>query len=310
MAAAPGLAPAQGLVKQPLRIIVPLPAGAQTDVVARLVADALRDDLGQPVVVDNRPGGTGRIAVDALKSAAPDGSVLLFAPVAVPVVLPLVVKDPGYDPAKDLAPVTQVSRYRFAFAVAASHPAQTLPEFVAWAKANPARATYGTAGAGSLPHLLGVMLRQASAIDFEHVAYRGAATVEADLMSGQIGAGITGLWDVVPLHRAGKLRLLATSGAERSPVVPAVPTFREQGYPTVEAVGWHGVYARAGTPRHVIDRYAAAIAAAVQAPALREKLVALGVEPTGTTPEALAAIMAADTARWRPIIKASGFTSE
>ena len=309
-AAAPAGAQTQGRPKQAVRMLVPIPTGGQSDLVARVIAEALRDTLGQPHVVDNRPGGSGRIAVDALKSHAPDGGTLLFAPVAVPVVIPLVTKDPGYDPLKDFAPVSQVSRYWFGFAIAATHPARTLPELVAWAKANPARATFGTPGAGSLPHFLGVMLRQAAGIELEHVAYKGAAPAVADLLSGQIAAVSSALSDLAPLHRAGKLRVLAASGAGRSPLLPAVPTFREQGYPAVEAAGWHGVYALAGTPRPLIDQYSAAIVAAVRTPEVREKLAALGLEPTGTTPDELAAITADEIKRWRPIVKVSGFSAE
>ena len=228
----------------------------------------------------------------------------------MPVLVPLVFKDVNYDPEKDFAPVSQVARYGFGFAVAADHPARTVPEFVAWAKANPARATFGTPGTGSLPHFLGVMLRQAAGIELVHVGYKGAAPAEADVLSGQIAAVSSGLWDLVPLHRAGRLRILATSGAERSPLLPTVPTFREQGYPAIEAAGWHGVYAPAGTPARVIDRYSAAIVAAVRTPELGDKLAALGLEPTGTTPEVLASIMADDIKRWRPIVKASGFVPE
>jgi tripartite-type tricarboxylate transporter receptor subunit TctC len=228
----------------------------------------------------------------------------------VPVVVPLVFKSVGYDPVKDFAPVSQVSTYGFAFAVAANHPARTLPEFVAWAKANPARAHVGNPGAGSLPHFLGVLIGQASGIAPVHVAYKGAGQLEVELMSGQVAAGISALSDLTALHRAGKLRILATAGADRSPLLPAVPTFREQGYSSVQADGWHGVYAPAGTPQHVIDQLSAAIAAAVRTPELKAKFAALGLEPTGTTPQALAAIMAADTAHWRPIIKAAGFTAE
>lgn len=308
--AAPAAAHAQSRARQPVRIIVPIPTGGQSDLVARLVADALRERLGQPVVVENRAGASGRIAVDAFRGAPADGTTLLLTPVAVPVLVPLVFKDVNYDPEKDFAPVSQVARFRFAFAVAADHPARTLPEFVAWAKANPARATFGTPGAGSLPHFVGVMLRQAAGIELVHVAYKGAAPAEADVLSGQIAAVSSGLWDLVPLHRAGRLRILATSGAERSPLLPTVPTFREQGYPAIEAVGWHGVYAPAGTPARVIDQYSAAIVAAVRTLELAEKLAALGLEPTGTTPEALASIMADDIKRWRPIVKASGFVPE
>ena len=301
---------AQNRAQQPLRMLVPVPAGGTSDLVARLIADRLREDLGRPVVVENKPGATGRVAIAAFKSAAPDGTTLLFAPIALPVIGPLVFKTPGYEPAKDWAPVGQVARYEFAFAVAADHPARTVPEFVAWAKVNLARASVGNPGAGSLPHFLGAMIGRVAAIELVHVAYKGVAPLEAELMSGQIAAGISASSDLIPLHRAAKLRILATSGAERSPLLPAVPTFREQGYPSIEAVGWHGVYAPTGTPQVLIDRLSSAIVAALQTPELREKFTALGLEPTGTSPQALAAIMAADTARWAAIIKASGFTLE
>ena len=309
-AVAPAGAHAQNRAQQPLRILVPLPAGSTSDVVARLIADGVRNAVGRPVIIENKPGASGRIAADALKHAAPDGKTLMLAPIAVPVIGPLVFKKLGYDPVKDFAPVAQVATYEFALAVAADHPARTVSELVAWAKANPARATLGTPGAGSLPHFLGVMLGQAARIELAHVAYKGVAPLEAELMSGQIAAGISALSDLVALHRAGKLRILATSGAARSPLLPEVPTFRQQGYPAVEAAGWHGVYAPAGTPQPVIDQLSTAIVAALRTPELREKFLALGLEPTGTTPQTLAAIMAADTARWAPIIKAAGFTAE
>jgi tripartite-type tricarboxylate transporter receptor subunit TctC len=307
VATAPPVAQAQS---RPLRIIVPLPAGSTSDVVARMVGDGLKESLGRPVVVENRPGASGRIAVDALRNAAPDGTTLLFAPVAVPVLIPLVFANPGYDPQKDLVPVSQVSQYGFACGVAADHPARTLAEFVAWAKANPGRATFGTPGAGSLPHFIGVALRQAAGIELVHVVYRSAALAETDMLGGRIAAVCSTESDFVPLHRAGKLRVLATAGAERSPLLPAVPTFREQGYPAIEVTGWHGVYAPAGTPQKVIDQYSAVIAGAVRTPATVEKFAALGLAPTGTTAEMLAAIMAEDVKRWRPIVKASGFTPE
>jgi tripartite-type tricarboxylate transporter receptor subunit TctC len=309
VAAVPG-AHAQVKPKQPLRILVPLPPGSTSDVVARLIAEPLRDGVAQPVVVENRPGATGRIAVAALKSAPPDGATLLLAPIAVPVIVPLVFKEPNLDPARDLVPIAQVSKYEFAFAVGADHPARTVHEFVVWAKARPAQVTFGTPGAGSVSHFLGVMLGQAAGLELVHVPYRGAAPLESELMSGQITAGVSALSDFLALHGAGKLRILATSGRERSPLLPAVPTFREQGYPSVEGVGWHGVFAPAGTPQPVVSRLSGAIAAALQSPELREKFAALGIEPTGTTPQALAAIMAADIVRWRTIVKATGFSAE
>ena len=229
---------------------------------------------------------------------------------SVPVLAPLVFRNLRYDPVKDFAPVTQVLTFRYALAVAPDHPARTVPEFVAWAKAHSKEATFGTAGAGSVPYFFGVMIDQATGTQLVHVPYKGAAPMLADVMGGQIAAGVDSVTDLIELHRAGRIRIIATSGAERSPLSPAVPTFREQGLAAVDAVGWAGVYARAGTPKPVIDRLSAAIVAALRTPEIKERFLSLGVEPTGTTPEALAAIMAADTARWAPIVKASGFTAE
>jgi len=309
-AAAPLGPHAQNLIKGPVRIIVPVAAGGTSDISARLIADKIKDAIGQPVVVENKPGATGRIAVEAFKNAAPDGRTLLLAPVAVPVIAPLVFKQLNYDPAKDLVPVAQVAKFQYAFAVGPNHPARTLPEFVAWARAHPEHANFGTAGAGSVPHLFGVMVGRATGVELVHVAHKGVTSVLAELMGGQIAAGISALSDLAELHRAGKIRILATSGAERSPLLPEVPTFKEQGFAAVEGVGWNGVYAPARTPRPVIDRLSSAIVKALRAPELRQKFIDIGLEPTGTTPEELAAIMADDTARWSPIIKASGLAAD
>jgi tripartite-type tricarboxylate transporter receptor subunit TctC len=303
-------AQAQVKPRQPLRIIVPLPPGSTSDVVARLIGEQLSEVEGRPVVVDNRAGASGRIAVEALKASAADGSTLLLAPVAVPVIVPLVLKDASYDPAKDLAPVAQVSTFEYALAVAAKHPARDLGGFVAWTRANPKQANFGTAGAGSVPHFLGTTLGRAAGIDLTHVAYKGTVAVDADLMGGQIAAGFSALSDFLALHRTGKLRILATSGAKRSPLLPYVPTFREQGYAEVEATGWQGVFAPARTPRPAIERLSGAIVAAMQAPEVREKLLGLGIEPTGTSPGGLATIMAADSAHWRKVLQATGFSAE
>jgi tripartite-type tricarboxylate transporter receptor subunit TctC len=308
-AAAPGVH-AQASPRHPLRILVPLPPGSTSDVVARLIGERLSDGGAPPVVIDNRAGASGRIAVEALKASTADGGTLLLAPVAVPVVIPIVFKDASYDPAKDLVPVAQVATFEYALAVGASHPARDLAGFVAWARAHPRQANFGSAGAGSIPHFLGMMLGRAAGIDLLHVGYRGAPALEIELMGGQLAAGVSASSDFVPLHRTGKLRILATSGARRSRLVPEVPTFRELGYRSLEVSGWHGVFAPARTPQPTIDQLSASIGKALQSPALREKLAGLGIEPTGTTPEQLGAIIAADTVRWRAIVKATGFTAE
>lgn len=308
-AIAPAVAENPSEREAPLRIVVSVPAGGISDRVARLLAERLQPGLSRPVVVENRAGAGGRIAVDVLMRSAPDGSTVLLVPIIVPVIGPLVFKDLNYNPTRDMAPVSQVATYQLALAVAANHPARTLREFVAWAKANSRQATFGTPAAGSLAHFLGVALGRESGAELVHVPYQGAAQLEIDLIGGEVASGIAALSDLAPRHREGRIRILATSGAERSLLLPTVPTFREQGFETVEATGWHAVYAPAATPAPVIDRLSAAIVVALETPELRAKLVALGLEPTGTTPKQLASIMAADTAHWAPIIKAAGFNA-
>jgi len=303
-----GTAQAQNAFKGPLRILVGFAAGGSSDIAARMLADKLKDTVSQPVVVENRVGAGGRIAAEALKNAPPDGATMLLTPVVVPVLAPLVFKQLNYDPAKDFAPVSQVATYQFAFAVAPGNPAKTVPEFVAWLKAHPAQANFGSPAPGSLPHFFGLMVGQATGIDMVHIAYKGGAPLATDLMGGQIAAGIDALSDMMELHRAGKIRIIATSGAKRSPLLPAVATFKEQGFASIEGSGWIGVYVPSKTPKAVVDQLSAAIVSALQIPELKERFLTLGYEPTGTTPEALTAIMAADTARWAPIIKRSGFS--
>lgn len=294
----------------PLRILVAVPAGGVSDIVARLIAVKLQASLARPVVVENRTGASGRIAVDVLKRAPADGSVLLLVPIIVPVIGPLVFKSLTYSATRDLMPVTQVAKYEFAFAVRADHPARDVRAWVEWAKATAPRATFGTPGAGSLAHFLGFTLGRATGVEMLHVPYQGVGQLEVDLIGGEIGAGIAGVSDLLALHREGRIRILATSGTSRSPSLPAVPMFREQGYPTVEAIGWHAVYAPPGTAPQLIDKLSSAIVAALQAPDLRAKLMALSLEPTGTTAGELAGIMAADSARWAPIVKSAGFNTE
>ncbi|MFO1313397.1 MAG: tripartite tricarboxylate transporter substrate-binding protein [Burkholderiales bacterium] len=277
---------------------------------AQLLSDNIAAAMGQPVVIERKPGATGRIAAEALKNAPPDGTTLYLAPTVVPVLAPLVFRNLSYDPVKDFAPVAQVLTFRYALAVGRDHPAKTGREFIAWAKAHPKEASYGTAGAGSGPHFFGLMINQANGTQLLHVPYKGGAPMLADLMGGQIAAGIESITNMIELHRTGRIRILAISGAERSPLAPSIPTFREQGLIANDVVGWVGVFAPARTPKPVIDRLSEAIVEAVRTPRIRDQYWALGVEPTGTNAEELAAIMVADTARWAPIIKASGFSAD
>jgi tripartite-type tricarboxylate transporter receptor subunit TctC len=301
---------AQDLGKPPLRILVGFTAGGTTDQAARLLASELKDSLGRTIIVENKPGASGRIAALALKNAAPDASTIMLAPMVVTVLAPLVWSQLYYDPGRDFAPVAHVADYAMALAVNVDNPARNLSEFVAWAKAFPGQANYGVSAIGSIPHLFGVMVGQATGMQWVAVPYRGNAPLAADLLGGQIPAGIDALSNLIAFHRAGDIRIIATSGARRSTLLPEVPTFREQGFAKIEGTGWIAMYAPTGTPQAAIDEISAAINDALRAPQVREQLIHLGYEPTPTNADELKAIAAAETARWRPIIKAVGFSAD
>ena len=270
----------------------------------------MRTSLGVPVIVENKPGANGTLAAEALKNATPDGRTLMISPIAVTVFAPLTHAKLRYDPAKDLAPVSLAANFQMALAVGPGSPAKTLHEYIAWVRANPAKATYGVPLAGGPTHFFGVMLARAAGVDLVVVPYRGSAPFVNDLLSGQVPAGITVLSQLLKHHEAGKLRVLGTSGSQRSPMAPDVPTFKELGFAALEGTGWQAFHTSAGTPRPTIDRLSAAIAAAIKSPEISARLLELGLEPVGSTPDELASRVAEDTARWAPIVKASGFRAD
>lgn len=294
----------------PIRILVGFAPGGASDVIARLIQDKLKDALGAPVIVENRPGGNGTIAAEALKNAAPNGKTLMIAPIAVFVFAPLTQSNLRYDPFKDFAPVSLAVNFRLVLTVGPGTPAKTLEEYIAWAKANRAKATYGVPLAGGPGHFFGVMLAQAAGVDLAAVPYKGGAPLAIDLVGGQIPAGINELSAVIKQHQSGKVRILAISGSERSPVAPDIPTFRERGFAAMQADGWQAFVAPAKTPRQVIDRISGAIAAAIKSPDIYDRLLALGLEPVGSTADELARRMAEDAAHWAPAVKASGFRAD
>jgi tripartite-type tricarboxylate transporter receptor subunit TctC len=293
----------------PLRILVGFPPGGSADVMARALADKLKDGLGQAIVVDNKPGAGGRVAAGELKNAPADGQTLLLAPIGTTIILPLTVSSLAYDPWKDFAQVSQVATFRFAFAVGPAAPVKTMAEYLAWAKASPKNATFGSPGAGTLPHFFGEMFGKAAGISMTHVAYKGGAPKVNDMLGGHMPAGVDTPLEYAEHHRAGKLRILALSGEGRSAAFPDVPTFREAGI-NVDGTGWFGVHMNAATPRATIDRYAGAIQAALKQADIRERLFKLGLEASGTSADRFASIMREDRARWEPVIKASGFRAD
>ncbi|MGZ5155105.1 MAG: Bug family tripartite tricarboxylate transporter substrate binding protein [Caldimonas sp.] len=297
-------------VDKPVRVLVGFAPGGSADIAARLLADRMKDELKQPVVVENRPGAGGRIVAEAVRNAPADGSVLMLTPIVVTVLAPMVFSKLPYDPVTDFAPVAHVANFQFALSVNASHPAKNMKELVAWYKANPAKANFGSPAPGSLPHFFGVMIAKGAGIELVHVPYNGGGPLMNGVMGDQVGAGIDTLVDQIELHRTGKIRLLASSGSTRSPLLPEVPTFAESGLPGVEGTSWFAVYAPAKTPEPTIRQLNAAINKALAVPELRERFAKLGLEPTGGTPADLAKRMAEDTARWAPVVKASGFRAD
>ena len=303
-------APANAQIgEQPLRLIFPFAAGGSGDALARLLAEHLRSALNQPVIVENRTGAQGRIGVQAVKAAAPDGKTLLLTPVAPMSVYGHVYKNLGYDPVADFEPVAQVTTFDFALAVGPQVPATSVKALVDWVKANPAQGNYGTPAAGTLPHFFAVSFAKAAGLDLRHVGYRGSAAALTDLMGGQISIVVTTTSDLLEQHKSGRVKVLATSGKTRSPFLPDIPSFREAGY-DIEGTGWYGIYAPAKTPPDVIAKLNGPIVAAVQSPEVKEKLLAFGLVPTGTSAAELRKIQAEDSDLWAPAVKASGFTPE
>ena len=302
--------PVLAQVDKPVHLVVGFAPGGSADLAARLLAEHIKDDLKQPVVVENRAGAGGRLAADVVRNAPADGSVLMLSPIVVTVLAPMVFAKLPYDPVADFAPVAQVANFQFALSVNANHPAKSMKELIAWYRANPAKANFGSPAPGSLPHFFGVMIAKGSGIDLVHVPYNGGGPMMNALMGDQVTAAIDTTVEQVELHRAGRVRILATSGATRSTLLPEVPTFVESGLPGVEGTAWFAVYAPAKTPEPTLRQLNAAINKALAGADLRERFLRLGLEPTGGSAADLAARMAQDTARWAPIVKASGFRAD
>lgn len=309
-AAALGVAHAQGSegLSGPVRLVVGFPAGGAGDIIARVVADKIAGPLGVTVIVENKPGAGGRVAAELLKAAPADGRTVLITPLAPIVIAPLTFQKLNYKSDTDFVPVAQLVKFPLSLAVGKDSPNTSLKDLVAWFKAHPQQASFGTSAAGSQLHFLGLMLGQAAHIDLVHVPYQGGTPLITDLIGGQVPSAI----DAFPLefHKAGKIRLLASSGEIRSPLLPDVPTFKEQGYPTVVGEAWFGAFMSAKTSPALVQRVSEAMASAVQQPDVRQKLAAAGLEATGLKAPEFARLVAADQARWKPVIEVSGFKGD
>jgi tripartite-type tricarboxylate transporter receptor subunit TctC len=294
-------------IKGPIKIVVPYPAGGGSDVVARLIADKLKDSLGQTVIVENKPGAGGRIGTEYVKGQPADGSTMLVVNPALFVVAPVVFAKLAYDPDTDFAPVSLITNYQFCVSVPPTSEIKDVKGLIEWIKKNPNLANYGSPAAGSLPHFFGLMIGKAAGVEMVHSSYNGSGPLVTALIGNQIPIGVDA-YDAQSAYHPDKIRILATAGTARKK--PDIPTFKEQGFPEIEGVGWNAIVVPAKTPKPVIDKLSAAIAKAVKSPDVVEKIQGLGNDAVGTTPEEFAAILKKDRERWVPIIKASGFKAE
>jgi tripartite-type tricarboxylate transporter receptor subunit TctC len=311
LATAPWAARAQGAPVETTRLLVGFPAGGTVDATARRLAEKLRGSYAKTALVENKPGAGGRIAAEELKRSAADGTSLLVTPAAMITLYPHLYTKLAYTP-DDVAPVAGVATVAFALGVGPAVPdsVKNVKDFLAWAKANPAKANYGSPGAGSPPHMLGALLGKEGGVELAHVPYRGSAPGIQDLLGGQVTAFTSPIGDYLPHVKTGKLRVLATSGPTRSRFLPDVPTYTEQGFKALEQLEWYGVFMPARTPQALVDRASAAIKEFVAGPEVAEAFAPFGLEPTYQSPAELGRAVKAENAAWGPIVKRVGFTPE
>ncbi len=296
--------------KPPLRILVGFPPGGSADTIARLLAERLPAQLGaQAVVVDNKPGAAGRIAIDMLKNAPADGNTVIVMPSGPVVLFPHVYRKLNYDVNKDLAPISQLASFQFCVVSGPKSNVKTMAEMVARAKADVSTASFGSSGNGTVPHFLGLMIGEAAGVDLQHVPFQGGAPAMTALMGGHIGYTMDVVTEALEQHRAGKVRIIAVAGAQRAPQLPDVPTLREQGV-ALDASAWFAMYGPGGMPAAQALRLSQAVQAALKDGAFAQRMSALGLEPIGSSPEQLAAVQRSDFAKWAKPVKASGFQAD
>ena len=304
------IAQAQGYPTHAIRLIVPFPPGGATDIIARAVAQRWTETLGQSVVVENRPGAGGNIGSDIVAKATPDGYTLLMGTVGTHAINASLYTNMPYDHIKDFAPVILVAGVPNVMEVNPSVPAKTVQEFIAYAKANPGKLNFASSGSGTSIHLSGELFKVMTGVQMTHVPYKGSAPALTDLMGGQVQVMFDNLPPSLPHIKAGKLRPLAVTSATRAPALPDVPTVAESGVPGFEASSWFGVLAPAGTPRPIIDRLNGEVAKWLATPEAKERMLSLGANAIGGSPEDFAAHIRAETAKWAKVVKESGAKAE
>jgi tripartite-type tricarboxylate transporter receptor subunit TctC len=292
-----------------VRVIVPFPPGGGTDIISRTVAQKLNESWGQPVIVDNRGGANGIIGTDLGAKAKPDGYTLVIV-IATHAINPSLYRKLPYDTAADFVPITLMAQYPFILTIHPSLPAKTVREFIALAKTKAGQLSYASSGNGSGPHLGFELFKSVARIDVVHVPYKGAGPANVDLISGQVQAMFNNFLAAMPQIKAGKLRVLAVTSDQRSPVMSELPTLAESGLPGFDVTGWYALLAPAGTPREIASKVQADAASALRVPAVHSRLSSEGAEPVGSTPEQLAKFLAAEIRKWSKVISDAKVTPE
>jgi tripartite-type tricarboxylate transporter receptor subunit TctC len=296
---------------EPLKIIIGFPAGSGLDVITRVISARVQADTGTTVIIENRPGAGGRVAAEAVAQAGPDGNTILSAPIVTTAFTPFMYKNLRYDPINGLAPITRLGNFKFALAVQSSFPAGSLQEFVAYVKGHPGQIGYGTPGQGTPAHFLGAMFNRATGTDLLHVPYRGSGPAATALLSGEVKSSFNTTVALLPLYKDKQVKMLAVTGATRSPTVPDVPTFGElrMNLGDIESAElWYGFLAPGKTPPPLLNKLNAVLVQALKDPAVRGKLETLDIEVATDTPDAFARIVKADYQRWGEVIRSTGFT--
>ena len=291
---------------RPIHLVVPFPAGGGADILARTIMPRVARELGTTIVVENRPGAGGNVGAEYVARAAPDGYTLLYGTNGTHAINRALYGSLAFDPVRDFAPVSRMTQIAALVVVYPGLPVATVGELVAYAKANPGKVFFASAGNGTTSHLAGELFRTVAQVDVVHTPYRGGALAANDLMGGHVAMMIDVMPNVLPLAQGGKLRALAVTTAARVPAAPEIPTVAESGLPGFEVSAWDGVLAPAGTPPVVIDRLNAAIRTALADPEVRDALVARGAQPVPGTPEAFARHIAAESEKWAQVVKKAG----
>jgi tripartite-type tricarboxylate transporter receptor subunit TctC len=309
VAAAPA-ALAQSYPARPVRIVVPFPPGGGTDIGTRIIAQKLQESWGQPIVVENKPGAAGIVGTEMVAKAAPDGYTLIMGNIGTHAINISLYKKLSYDPVKDFAPISQVAWLPLFLLVHPSIPVNSVKELIALAKAKPGELNFSSSGAGGSMHVAAELFKNMTGVNMVHIPYKGGSPAVADLLSGQVALSFATVLETLSHVKSGRVRALAVTSAARSTAYPELPTVAEAGVPGYESISWLGLFAPAGTPGDIVNRISSDVQRVIRLPEVKERLLAQGAEPIGTSPEQFALALRSDIAKYARIIRESGYKTE